>query len=64
MNGQDLKINIIPYSLGTGVYGPVFFKRKRDNAVPLHLSECPLEIAETFDQGKVPEMGRKNLFLL
>ncbi|WP_410005399.1 Piwi domain-containing protein [Aequorivita nionensis] len=48
MNGQDLKINIIPFSPVQQYVDMSFFKEKRANALPLHLSECPLEIAETY----------------
>jgi hypothetical protein len=48
MHGQDLKINIIPFSPVQQYVDLSFFKEKRADALPLHLSECPLEIAETY----------------
>ncbi len=48
MHDQDLKINIIPFSPVTQSVELSFFKEKKQDFVSLHLSECPLEIAETF----------------
>lgn len=56
MNGQGLKINIILFSSVNQCVELSFFKEKRQDYVSLHLSECPIEIAEKFS----PEERKRN----
>lgn len=48
MNGQNLKINLIPFTPVKEKVELAFFKNQDNGAFPLHLSEAPLEIAETY----------------